>query len=294
MEHFIKILSKPDNIPIAGMVLLVFFYTGWAFVMAIRNDLRIKAGKGPLELEESGLKVDVMPHLLKREFIAALVVTIILVIWSVAVNAPLEEIANPAVTPNPSKAPWYFLGLQEMLVYFDPWLAGVVFPTLIILGLMAIPYLDKNAKGNGYYTLQERPFAIFGFLFGFLILWVAMIFTGTFMRGPGWNFFSPFEPWDVHKVVPLTNVDLSELLDIDPKTPWYVREVPGFLFLLLWFAFIPYVIALVKRAFFAQLGIVRYWVTMFLFLFMLLLPVKMILRWTLNLKYLIVTPWFNI
>jgi len=105
--------------------------------------------------------------------------------------APLEQPANPAATPNPSKAPWYFLGLQEMLVYYDPWYAGVVLPTIIIVGLMAIPYIDLNPKGNGYYTFAERKFSISIFLFGYLALWVFMIITGTFLRGPGWNFFGP-------------------------------------------------------------------------------------------------------
>jgi len=72
---------------------------------------------------------------------------------------------------NPAKAPWYFLGLQEMLVYFDPWIAGVIMPTLIIVGLMVIPYIDANPLGNGYYTYKQRKFAIWTFLFGFIGLW---------------------------------------------------------------------------------------------------------------------------
>ena len=75
-----------------------------------------------------------------------LFVTTLWMIWSILLPAPLEQPANPADSPNPSKAPWYFLGLQEMLVYFDPWLAGVVFPTLIVVGLMAIPYIDTNPQ----------------------------------------------------------------------------------------------------------------------------------------------------
>ena len=90
-------------------------------------------------------------------------------VWSIVVDAPLEEPANPTKTPNPSKAPWYFLGLQEILVYFDPWFAGVVLPGLIIVGLMVIPYIDVNPKGNGYYCFKERKFAISTFLFGFLV-----------------------------------------------------------------------------------------------------------------------------
>ena len=96
------------------------------------------------------------------------------------------------MSPNPAKAPWYFLGLQELLVYFDPAVAGVLFPGLIIAGLVALPYLDANPRGNGYYTLRQRPFAIATFLFGFLVLWAGMIFIGTFLRGPNWNFFGPF------------------------------------------------------------------------------------------------------
>ena len=78
----------------------------------------------------------------------------LLLVWSLLVDAPLEEPANPTRTPNPSKAPWYFLGLQEMLVFFDPWHAGVVLPSFIIIGLMVIPYIDINPKGNGYYTFR--------------------------------------------------------------------------------------------------------------------------------------------
>ncbi|TMA38150.1 MAG: cytochrome C, partial [Deltaproteobacteria bacterium] len=87
-------------------------------------------------------KIHTWPHLVRNEFLIACGVMILLIVWSLLVDAPLEEPANPTRTPNPSKAPWYFLGLQEMLVFFDPWHAGVVLPTFIILGLMVIPYLD--------------------------------------------------------------------------------------------------------------------------------------------------------
>ena len=112
------------------------------------------------------------PDLVYTELISLIVCTVVLIVWSILLKAPLEQPANPADTPNPSKAPWYFLGLQEMLVYFDPWLAGVVLPGLIIVGLMAIPYIDKNPKGNGYYTFKERKPEITIFLFGFAVLWV--------------------------------------------------------------------------------------------------------------------------
>ena len=153
-------------------------------------------------------KLHVWPYLVRLEFLCALVVIIALTVWSIVIDAPLEEAANPTKTPNPSKAPWYFLGLQDILVYFDPWFAGVIAPVLIIVGLMLIPYLDVNPKGNGYYTYHERKVAIWVYCFGFLVLWIALIIMGVFLRGPGWNLFMPWQYWDPHKVVALVNVDL--------------------------------------------------------------------------------------
>src|SRR5437870_5835116 len=94
-------------------------------------------------------RIHTWPYLVRLEFLTSLVVMIVMTVWSITIDAPLEEPANPNKTPNPSKAPWYFLGLQEMLVYFDPWMAGVVLPSLIIVGLMVIPYIDTNPRGNG-------------------------------------------------------------------------------------------------------------------------------------------------
>src|SRR5574337_2043583 len=136
-------------------------------------------------------RVHVWPYLVRNEFICSIIVMVILTVWSIMIDAPLEESANPTQTPNPSKAPWYFLGLQEMLVYFDPWFAGVVMPTLIIVGLMVIPYIDTNPLGQGYYTWKQRKCSIATFLFGFIFLWVLMICIGTFIRGPGYMWFWP-------------------------------------------------------------------------------------------------------
>jgi hypothetical protein len=149
-------------------------------------------------------KIHTWPHLVRMEFLVALFVMIGLTIWSLTIDAPLEEPANPTRTPNPSKAPWYFLGLQEMLVYFDPWHAGVVLPTLIIVGLMVIPFIDTNPRGNGYYCFKDRKWEILTFIFGFHVLWVVMIIIGTFFRGPGWNLFWPWQHWDPHKVFAVT------------------------------------------------------------------------------------------
>ncbi len=250
-------------------------------------------------------RVHVWPFLVRNEWICTLIVMVLLTVWSIVINAPLEEPANPANTPNPSKAPWYFLGLQEMLVYFDPWMAGVVLPSLIIIGLMLIPYFDINPKGNGYYTFRERPFAITTFLFGFLILWVTLILLGVFFRGPGWNLFWPWDRWDPHKVVALTNVDLP-YLDIggtglpfkwlgNPKIIGV--ELIGLALSALYLGVLPVVYYWWKNPTsptLQALGPVRYAIVSELFLIMMSLPLKMFLRIAFNIKYVWVTPWFNI
>ena len=94
------------------------------------------------------------PYFMYTIVLCFLLTTAVLWVWSMVAPAPLEPLADPNKTPNPSKAPWYFVGLQELLVYFDPWIAGVVLPTLIIVGLMAIPYIDKSPTWHWRVQLQ--------------------------------------------------------------------------------------------------------------------------------------------
>ena len=234
--NFRLIVTKPDNVPIVGLIFLLVFFTWFSMREAVLNDQRIAAGHGPIEKAESD-RVWVWPDLVYTELISLIVCSVILIVWSIFLKAPLEQPANRAVTPNPSKAPWYFLGLQEMLVYFDPWLAGVVLPGLIIVGLIAIPYIDKNPKGNGYYTFNERKAEITLFLFGFVSCGSSLIVLGTFLRGPNWNFFGPFEFWDIHKLEALINVNLSEYIWVRAlrtglPTNWFVREIFGIVLVL--------------------------------------------------------------
>jgi hypothetical protein len=205
---FKSIVAKPDNVPITIMVLSVMLCIWIGFRRAALNDARISAGL-PLTEEDRDDRVLVWPDLVYTELICLVLATAALTVWGIVAKAPLEQPANPGYAPNPAKAPWYFLGLQEMLVYFDPWMAGVVYPGLIIVGLIAMPYIDTNPKGNGYYTIKERPFAITTWLFGFLILWVVLIFFGTFLRGPNWSFFGPYEYWDSHKSEALNNASAT-------------------------------------------------------------------------------------
>lgn len=304
---FRSIITKADNVPIVMLMFTVGFFTWFGLRRAVINDELIAQNKPVLEKDDE--KVLVWPDLVYTELICMIIATAVLVVWSIALEAPLEQPATNAKAPNPSKAPWYFLGLQEMLVYFDPWMAGVVLPTMIIIGLIAIPYIDFNPKGNGYYTFKERPFAVTTFLFGFLVLWVVLIVLGTLLRGPNWNFFAPFEYWDPHKVVPLNNVNLSELFWLgvvgDPTFlreggsigSIIIRESPGILLTAIYMLALPPILArTVFRSYFIKMGFLRYFMLITLLQFMASLPIKMVLRWVINLKYIVYIPeyFFNI
>jgi hypothetical protein len=306
--NYRSIVAKPDNVPITIMVISVFLCIWVGFRRAALNDSRISAGL-PLLEEEKDDKVLVWPDLVYTELICLVLATAGLTLWAIVSKAPLEQPANPGYAPNPAKAPWYFLGLQEMLVYFDPWMAGVVYPGLIIVGLAAMPYIDTNPRGNGYFTVRERPFALVTWLFGFLILWVLLIFFGTFLRGPNWNFYGPYEFWDAHKNVALNNINVSDLwwifvmkralpsADTNPVPflPfWLVREWLGFLLIVLYMAVVPVILArTVFRRMYEQMGAIRFSIMVLLLLLMALMPIKMVLRWLFNLKYFIYLPEFN-
>lgn len=301
-KDFYSIAAKEDNAPIPLLIFSVGFFTWLAMRRSVINDDRMAKGEPPLEKLEDE-KVLVWPDLVYTELIAMIICTTILIVWGILLKAPLEDPATTAKAPNPSKAPWYFLGLQEMLVYFDPWMAGVVLPTMIIVGLVAMPYIDFNQKGNGYYTYTQRRFAIVTFLFGFLVMWVTLIVLGTILRGPNWNFFGPFATWDPHISPPLDNVNLARIfwLDIfgtDPEglSP-LMRELPGIVVLLFYFMLLPPLLAkTIFKTFFVRMGFIRFFVLVTLLQFMALLPIKMVLRWTLNLKYIVAFPevFFNI
>jgi hypothetical protein len=298
---FFSVISLPDNIPIIILNGLVFWSTWFALYRGHQNDLLIAAGGAPYEgTPENREKVWAWPNLVYTELFCGIACTIFLIVWAIFFKAPLEEPANPTWAPNPAKAPWYFLGLQEMLVYFDPWMAGVVLPVLIIVGLIAIPFIDINPKGNGYFTFAERKYAIAGFCFGWLVLWIFLIQIGTFLRGPNWTFYGPFEFWDSHKVVAENNVNLSEFFWIKglgvalPKNI-LLREIIGIILTGAYLVVLPFYIT--KKwgmDMLNRMGGPRYYILMFLVLGMMSLPIKMYLRWFFFLKYIVAMPEFEL
>jgi hypothetical protein len=310
-----EITAAPDNIPIVALLFLVPFYTWYGLRQALANDRLIaELEKDPAKAKSHHRKtfpyrpewpreVHVWPYLMRIEFLAAIIVTFVLMVWSITLNAPLEEPANPNLTMNPAKAPWYFLGLQEMLVYFDPWIAGVVMPTLIIIGLMVIPYVDANPLGNGYYTFRQRRIAILSFLFGFLGLWVIMIIIGTFIRGPGWMWFWPGQTWDHNKLVFEVNRDLHELWPlyyVIPQDSWPAKIVFGALVVGGYYVVAGFAVHKLMtinaftRRILNRMGLVQYLTIQFFFITMMGLPVKMLARLLFRIKYVWVTPWFTV
>jgi hypothetical protein len=316
------IISLPDNVPIVLLMFVVPFYTWYGLRQAFANDRLI----GELEANPALAKthhrktqpwkpgwakeVHVWPFLLRIEFLAAIIVTLILMVWSITLNAPLEEPSNPTLTMNPSKAPWYFLGLQEMLVYFDPWIAGVVMPSLIIVGLMVIPYIDANPLGNGYYTFKQRKSAILTFIFGFIVLWVTMIVIGTLIRGPGWMWFWPGTTWDHNRLEFAVNRDLPDIFGVKGRAAklifgavvcgiygavagWFMHKlIAGTSLKVGKWTLIkeqPFVQKIFKR-----MSLLQYIVMQTFLIIMLSLPIKMIARLVFRIKYVWVTPWFNV
>jgi len=310
---FARIVGKPDNVAIVGMIFLLGFFTWLGTYLAVRNDERLARGEAPHEALQSE-KVLVWPDLVYIELICMVALTALLILWSIGLKAPLEQPASIVSTPNPSKAPWYFVGLQEMLLYYEPWMAGVVLPGLIIFGLMAIPYLDVNEKGNGYYTINQRKFSYLTYQFGFLMLWITLIVMGTFMRGPNWTFFGLYETWDPHKVQAAKNVNLSEYFWVwglgiaRPSSPEgagvgarlgsiLLRESPGIMLLVVYFGVIPLVMVACTKFFrqmYEEMGFTRFAVMVFLLLVMGLLPLKMIAWWTVDLKYFVAIPEYSL
>ncbi len=155
--------------------------------------LGVVPGKPPIGDRKQPAEEDtvmVWPNLLVRHAVAALVVIVIVVLIAMFFDAPLREIANPTITPNPEKAPWYFAALQELLALFHPLVAGVLVPGAIIMGLVALPYIDRNPSLDP----RKRQIARTAFTV-FMVLWIALTLIGFMFRGENWSWVWPWEEW---------------------------------------------------------------------------------------------------
>jgi hypothetical protein len=259
-------------------------------------------------------KKTVVPNLIYRELVCALFALIIILVFSLAFDAPLEGKANPAITPNPAKAPWFFLPVQELLVYFDPWLAGVGIPFILILALITLPYLDFNREGANRYAFSKRKLAVVIFC-ATLLVWFALLYIAYFFRCEHWQFrlrfpFQSLPPAQLEKVSPqvYSLFTLSTGAQILPESAKSVITISAarhgsfiyalFLLVALLILFgAPY---LFVRLFKKELGIASrinfakaYVLSFYVWIFILVL-LKIYFYWATDLKYFLVTDWVNI
>ena len=252
----------------------------WEYVKDVNVKGEFREGFDTLTVKEQDYTVKHLRDSVGIEFIAGLIFTFIIMVWSLFMNAPLKELANPSDTPIDERAPWYFIGLQELLIYFDPWLAGVIIPSILLVGLIALPFIDPNREtGIGRYTLRDRPVAVPAFCFGFA-MWYVLIIIGQFFRGPGRMFYWPWEDKSVLKDVPLTEMVNFPIAG-------------GFAFFILYFGIGVIVPQFIFKNFCKTLGLVRYYIFIALFLIMLLIPIKIFLRYVLDVKYILSLQIFN-
>ncbi len=358
--HFAAVAGQPDHLPVLAMVGAVLFFLWVGAAQAVENDRRMSRlaanaspspeAAGAVESSDASAPVEKLfarkvltwPDLVYIELIAACWAMAVLIAWSLLAAAPLESPADPARTPNPAKAPWYFVGLQELLVYGDAWWAGVAVPLLIIAGLAAIPYLDRSPTGSGYYSIAQRRFAWIVFVGGFLLLWILPMVIGVFVRGPNWSAFGPYEPRDAQRLTAEHRSTLSQwlgraeapfsqqptaeaptarpafegkLIDRElgttppapaadradaarpapPSRHPMIREWPGLAVFAAYFFVLPWLLARGPLRWARdRLGRGRYWVFCLLLLLMLLVPLKMILHWTLGLGAVVHLPEYGL
>lgn len=162
-------------------------------VVSGRRILGVVPGRPPVGERKDPTEQELVmtwPNLLVRHAVAALVVLVVVLALAILFDAPLRSIANPTVTPNPEKAPWYFAGLQELLAHLHPTVAGVLVPTGIVIGLVALPYLDRNSARKA----RARKVAVATFTL-FVLIWIGLTLVGFAFRGPSWSWVWPWETW---------------------------------------------------------------------------------------------------
>lgn len=263
-----------------GEVIVRMSEKEWEYVKNINVKGEYREGFETLTPKEQDYTVKHLRDSVGIEFLAGLIFTFIIMVWSLFMDAPLKELANPADTPIDERAPWYFIGLQELLIFFDPWLAGVILPSILLVGLILVPFIDPNKEtGIGRYTFRARPVAVSVFGFGFA-MWYILIIIGQFFRGPARMFYWPWEDKTVLKELPLI-----EMVNF----PF----AGGFAFFILYFGACMVIPQVIFKNFYKTLGVVRYYIFMSLFAIMLLIPIKILLRYVFDVKYILSLQIFN-
>jgi len=162
-------------------------------------------------LESARPRLQAWPHLVRKELLAAQAIVLVVLVLGILIDAPLGPAADLSNAPVELKAPWYFVSLQELLVYLEPWIVGGVLPILLLGGLVALPYLDRlGARGYG---IRQRPIAHLVFA-SFALAWSALTIIGALLRGPSWAFLWPWQRWDPRLAASAPTRSLAEALGL--------------------------------------------------------------------------------
>jgi hypothetical protein len=275
------LLQDPD----AMALLLLLLAVGATLIIGLC------AGHRRDRSEPPGQKlVDTWPHLLKRELIASLIVLLLLTWWAMALQVPLGTRADPRFTPTVAKAPWFFVGIQEMLQYFDAWLAGIVLPVLVVVGLCVLPYIDAGQEQSGRYTLRRRPLALL-VTSALLVLWLLPMIVGQLFRSEQWTLQPAWRAPPVDLVPALAPVSLARKLGLGSVGG---QLLGGLLCLGPFAALFACWFWLRRKAWAADLGWGRFTLAGVFLLCLMGVAVKVALQLCLDVRYLWVTPWFRI
>lgn len=239
-----------------------------------RNELQLDSYPGIVE------DIPTWPHLVSREFLAMLIVVFVARLWATVQSAPLDVIADPARTLNPLKAPWFIVGFQELAIYFDPWLAELVFPFVLFVGLAALPYIDPNPRGIGIYGFSHRAVSISLFMLGYL-LWLALTVVGIFFRGHYWQLISP-------------QTGAIWMTAEQAVGSWSLAWPLGLAFLTVWYGTGVWLPRRWAPQVFIEQRPGAYLFLMLVVMTVLLIPFKIFMRVAFGLQYLFASPWFNL
>jgi hypothetical protein len=280
------VAKQPDAVALLLLVALV----GGTLVVGLWAGRR-RDRRGPEPTSSQGT-VTTWPHLLRLEVVAGLAVLLAVTWWAILAELPLGPPADGDVTPTLAKAPWFFVGVQETLQYFDAWLAGAVLPLIMIVGLCALPYLDPDAEGGGHYSLGERPVAL-AVTLGLVLIWLLPMVVGALFRGEQWALQPVWQPPPLEP--PLPPVQLPSLADRLGLEGAAAHLAGGGLCLG------PYLVLLAlwpllrrRRSWAARMGAARFLIAGFFLLTAVGVAAKVVLLAVADVRYLWVTPWFRI
>ena len=284
-DTFRRLLFHPERFPVA-VLLLATAALLWLEMHRCRGvEGAAKPGGG-----ESG---DEPARWSTRDLVAATLLGLALITCAHLRPAPLGDLADPSQQPLSAKAPWFLVGLQELSLYFDPWVAYGALPILFLAGLLGLPFLETPTAPSRHGRAL--------FLFGWLFLWLLPMAVGAFLRGPEWRFFGPFEPWStsgpaIPEAVTLAQAVWTRGFHLLEPERWWLRELPGLLLLAAYFVLLPILLTRFKltRSLLAgyrdSLGGWRFYCAAAWVLAVAAVPLKMYGRWLWGIGYWVHLP----